>query len=263
MDLGLKDLRCFIAGSSGGLGAATALQLGLEGARVAINGRNPETLAKTASYIQASTNAEVVSMVGDVARPDDVRRMLDDTAKQFGGLDILVTNVGGPPSGKFEDLKPDDWQKAFDMMIMSVVNMVQVALPMLRLSDHAAIVAITSMTLKQPVEGLMLSNSVRLAVAGLVKTLANELGPEGIRVNAILPGWTRTDRVTYLLKRRAETSERTIKEVLDDSTKNIPLRRMGEPEEFGKVAAFIASPAASYVHGAMIQVDGGEIRGTL
>ncbi|MCL4875446.1 MAG: SDR family oxidoreductase [Anaerolineae bacterium] len=263
MDLGLKDLRCLVAASSSGLGAATALQFGLEGAKVAINGRNAETLAKTASYIKASTSAEVISLPGDISRADDARRIVEDAAKQFGGLDILVTNVGGPPSGKFEDLKPEDWQKAFDLLIMSAVYMIRAALPILRLSDHPSILAITSMSVKQPVEGLMLSNSVRMSMAGMVKSLANELGPQGVRVNAILPGWTRTDRVTYLLKRRAETSERTIKEVLDESTATIPLRRMGEPEEFGRVAAFIASPAASFIHGAMIPVDGGEIRATL
>lgn len=263
MDLGLKDLKCFVAGSSSGLGAATALQFALEGARVAINGRSPETLAKTASYMQASTNAEIIAIPGDVSRPDDVRRMIDDAGKQLGGLDILVTNAGGPPSGKFEDLKPEDWQKAFDGLVMSAVHMIRVALPMLRLSEHPSIVAITSMTLKQPVDGLLLSNSVRLSLAGLVKTLANELGPQGIRVNAVLPGSTRTDRMTYLLKRRAEAGERTIKDVLEESTSKIPLKRMAEPEEFGKVAAFIASPAASFIHGAMIPVDGGEIRATL
>lgn len=263
MDLGLKEQRVFVAASSQGLGAATALQFALEGARVAINGRNPERLAKTASYLTDSTNAEVIALPGDLTREDDVRRVVDDTAKQFGGLDILVTNAGGPPSGKFESLKPEDWQAAFDLTLMSTVNLIRVALPILRLAENPAILAITSISIKQPIEGLLLSNSVRMSVGGLVKTLADEVGPSGIRVNAILPGWTRTERVTYLLKKQAEASERSVQDVLRERSAEIPLRRMAEPEEFGKVAAFLCSPAASYIHGAMIPVDGGSLRATL
>lgn len=263
MDLGLKDMRALVAASSQGLGAATALQLALEGAKVAINGRSAEKLAKSAAFLRECTHAEVLALPGDVARPDDVRRIVDDTAKQFGGIDILVTNCGGPPSGEFEKLTPEDWQKAFDLMVMSAVNLIRMALPILRLSEKPAILAITSVSIKQPVEGLMLSNAVRMAVAGMVKTLAEELGPKGIRVNAILPGFTRTERVTYVIKQQAETSNRSVQEILKARTATIPLGRMGEPEEFGRVAAFLCSPAASYIHGAMIPVDGGAIKATL
>lgn len=263
MDLGLKDLRVLVAASSQGLGAATALQFALEGAKVAINGRRPDKLAQTSAFIRESANVDVLAIPGDVARPDDVRRLVDDTATQFGGIDILVANAGGPPSGNFEKLSPDDWQKGFEITLMSTVNLIRAALPILRLSNHASILAITSLSIKQPIENLMLSNSIRMAVAGLVKTLANELGPDNIRVNAILPGWTRTERVTYLLKSQAEANEKSVQDVLSQQTSGIPLRRMGEPDEFAKVAVFIASPAASYIHGAMIPVDGGAIRSTL
>jgi len=263
MDLGLKDRRALVVASSQGLGAATALQLALEGARVAINGRSAQKLAQTASFLRESTRAEIIALPGDVARPDDVRRVVDDTAKQLGGIDILVTNAGGPPSGTFESFKPEDWQAAFDQLVMSTVNLIRVALPILRLSEQPVILAITSVSLKQPVENLILSNSIRMSVAGLVKTLADELGPSGIRINAILPGLTRTDRVTYVIKKQAEDSATTVQEVLRKRTENIPLRRLAEPEEFGRVAAFLCSSAASYIHGAMIPVDGGLIRATV
>lgn len=263
MDLGLKDKRALVAASSGGLGAATALQLALEGAKVAINGRKASQLAKTAAYIRDGTGADVIAIPGDVSRPDDVRRVVDDAAKQFGGLDILVTNSGGPPAGGFDALDNEAWQAAFDLVLMSTVNLIRVALPILKLGEQASILAITSTSIKQPVPNLLLSNSVRMGVAGLVKTLADDLGPRGIRINAIMPGYTRTDRVTYLLKEQAMQDETSVQEVIKARTERIPLKRMAEPEEFGKVAAFLCSPAASYIHGAMVPVDGGSLRATL
>jgi len=263
VDLGLKDKRALVAASSQGLGAATALQLALEGAKVAINGRSAQKLAQTAAFIRESTQGEIIAIPGDVSRSDDVRRVVDDTAKQFGGLDILVTNSGGPKAGTFDELSATDWLDAFQLVLMSQVNMIQTALPILKLSDTPTILAITSTSIKQPVDNLMLSNSVRMAVGGLVKTLANELGPKGVRINAILPGYTRTDRVTYLLKEQAIKQERTVQDLLKARTATIPLRRMAEPEEFGRVAAFLCSSAASYMHGAMVPVDGGSLRATL
>ncbi|MFP4321750.1 MAG: SDR family oxidoreductase [Anaerolineales bacterium] len=263
MDLGLKDLRAVVAASSAGLGAATAAQLALEGAKVAINGRSAEKLAQTADHLRDSTGSDILAIPGDVSREEDARRLVEETAKQYGGIDILVTNAGGPPSGNFESLSNDDWRAAYDGLVMSTVYLVRAALPLLRLSEHAAILAVTSVSIKQPIDNLLLSNAVRMSVGGLVKTLANELGPKGIRVNAILPGWTRTDRVTYLLKQQAEQRESSVPAILQERTANVPLRRMAEPEEFGRVAAFLCSPAASYVHGAMIPVDGGSLRATL
>lgn len=263
MDLGLKDLRALVVSSSQGLGAATALQLALEGAKIAINGRNPEKLAQSAAFLRESAKADVVAIPADITRPEDVRRLVDDTAKQLGGIDILVTNCGGPPPGKFESLSPQDWQNAFDLILMSAVNLIRVSLPLLRLSDHPAILAVTSISTKQPLGDLMLSNSIRMGVAGLVKSLADEVGPRGIRVNAILPGMTRTERMTQLIKNQAENGDQTIPEILKARTAAIPLGRLGEPEEFGRVAAFLCSPAASYIHGAMVPVDGGFLRSTL
>lgn len=263
MDLGLKDMRALVLASSQGLGAATAAQLALEGAKVAINGRDPSKLAKTQAAMRESTHGDIVAIPADITRPDDARRLVEETARQFGGIDILITNAGGPPAGSFEKLGADDWKTAYDLLVMSTVYTLQAALPIMRLSQTPAILAITSISIKQPVAGLILSNSVRMALAGLVKTLADELGPQGIRINAILPGLTRTERMTYLIKHRAESGNISAQEVIKSQTADIPLKRLGEPEEFGRVAAFLVSPAASFIHGAMIPVDGGQLRASV
>jgi 3-oxoacyl-[acyl-carrier protein] reductase len=263
MDLGLKDKRALVTASSQGLGAATALQLALEGAKVAINGRDPGKLAQAESFLRSGTGGELLALPGDVSRPDEARRLVEATARQFGGIDILVVNTGGPKAGKFEQLSPADWQGAFELLVMSAVNLIGAALPIMRLSSGGAILVITSVSIKQPVENLLLSNAVRMSLAGLVKSLADELGPQGIRINAILPGFTRTERVAYLVKTQAESQNKTVSEVLQSRTASIPLGRMGEPEEFGRAAAFLCSSAASYIHGAMIPVDGGQLRATL
>jgi len=263
MDLGLKGLRALVTASSQGLGAATATQLALDGARVALNGRDPAKLAQTESYLRQSTGADLVALAGDVSRPEDAQRLVEDSVRAFGGLDILVTNSGGPKAGNFEDLTPADWQAAFDLLVMSTVNLIQAALPHLRQSSYPSILVVTSLAIKQPVKGLLLSNAVRMSLAGLVKTLADELGPQNIRINAILPGWTLTDRMTYLLGEQAKSTGQSVQDLVNARAAHIPLRRMGQPEEFGKMAAFLCSPAASFVHGAMIPVDGGELRATL
>jgi len=263
MDLGLQDARVFVAASSRGLGAATARRFSLEGARVVINGRNAESLADTVQAIRDESGNEVIGIPGDVANPHDLAEIMTSTTLRLGGLDILVTNAGGPPAGNFESTPLDAWEKAFELTVMSTVRLIHAALPYLRESNRAAILTITSVSIKQPIENLILSNSVRMAVGGLTKSLANELGPQGIRVNSILPGWTRTERVTELMQSRARAQNMTVEEAIQRQAAGTPLGRMGEPEEFANVAVFLCSPAASYVHGAMVPVDGGSIRATL
>ncbi len=263
MDLGLEGARVLVAASSRGLGGATARRFSLEGARVAINGRHSAALEQAAQAIRAETDGEVVPLVGDVANPDDAGRIVAGAVAALGGLDILVTNAGGPPPGSFESVPLDAWQRAFELSVMSAVRLIHAALPYLRQSNRAAILTIASVSVKQPIDNLILSNSVRMGVVGLTKSLANELGPQGIRVNSILPGWTRTERVTELNAARAEREGRTPDEIAAEQTAGTPLRRMGTPEEFANVAVFLCSPAAGYVHGAMIPVDGGSIRATL
>src|SRR5690554_4218392 len=263
MDLGLSGAGVLVAASSRGLGFETARLFSMEGARVAINGRHAAAVEQAAQSIRDETGGDVYPLVGDVSDPDGAERLASGAIDALGGLDILVTNAGGPPPGTFDSVPTEAWQRAFDLSVMSAVRLIRALLPHLRQSDRAAILTITSVSVKQPIDNLILSNSVRMGVVGLTKSLAIELGPEGIRVNSILPGWTRTERVTELNAARAEREGRTPDEIAAQQTAGTPLRRMGKPEEFANVAVFLCEPVAGYVHGAMGPVDGGSIRATL
>lgn len=263
MDLGLKGARVLVAASSRGLGAASARQFSLEGARVVVNGRSAAPIEETARTIRSESGGEVYAIAGDVTNADDVNRIVESAAKTLGGLDILVTNAGGPPAGDFESIPDEAWQLAFDLSLRSAARLIRAALPYLKKSDRASILTITSVSVKQPIDNLILSNSVRMGVIGLTKSLAAELGPSGIRVNSILPGWTMTERVTELMQNRAERQGISVDEAIAQQAAGSPLGRMGTAAEFANVAVFICSPAASYVHGAMIPVDGGSIRSSL
>lgn len=263
MDLGLSGAKALVIASRSGLGAATARQFSLEGASVAINGRDANSLSQTAASIQQATQRPIFSIVGDVSDRAIASQVVEQAAEKLGGLDILVTNSGGPRAGRFTDLSMDDWDKAYHLLLGSTLQLIQTALPYLRQSSRASILAITSLTVKQPANNLLLSNVMRTGVTGLIKSLANELGPENIRVNAILPGWTATDRVEELLQARAKTFNTSPEQERANRIANIPLRRIGTPEEFANVAVFLSSPAAGFLHGAMIQVDGGEIQSTM
>jgi 3-oxoacyl-[acyl-carrier protein] reductase len=263
MDLGLKDAKVFVAASSSGLGRAAALQFSREGAQVVINGRNVERVEETALAIVQETGGKVIALPGDMADGATVHDLIDQAASDLGGLDVLVTNAGGPPSGSFDSTPLDAWEKSFHLSLMSSVHLIHAALPYLRQSTRAAILTVTSTSVKQPIDNLILSNSLRMGVIGLTKSLAKELGPEGIRVNSILPGWTRTGRVTELMQVRAQKLGITVDEAVARQAAGAPLGRMGEPSEFANVAVFLCSPAASYVTGAMVPVDGGSIQASL
>ncbi len=263
MDLGLKGLRVFVTAASRGLGAATARQFSAEGADVAICGRNRERIEAAARQIEASEGGKVVPLVGDVSDASTASALVARAAEALSGLDILVTNAGGPPSGTMDALPLAAWESAVQLTLLSTVTLIQAALPYLRQSRHPAILTVTSYSVKQPVPNLMLSNSIRGAVIGLTKTLANEIGPEGIRVNSILPGWTRTERVIELMQARAAQKGTNMEAEIAAQVTAIPLKRMAEAQEFANVAVFLCSPAASYIHGAMIPVDGGAIQATL
>jgi 3-oxoacyl-[acyl-carrier protein] reductase len=262
MDLGLKEKVAFIAGAARGLGAATALQLAREGARVAINDRDAAKLQATVEAISKETGAQVLALPGDVSDPEVPSRLVQETVKGLGGLNILITNSGGPPPGRFEEFDDQAWQSAVNLLLMSAVRFIRGALPHLRKSTAPAVLTITSFSIKQPIPNLVLSNSIRAAVAGLTKTLALELGNEGIRFNSILPAWTETERVVQLLTDQARRAGTTVEEEIRKMAASSPLGRMARPEEFGKVAAFLCSPAASYVTGVMLTVDGGMYKGT-
>ncbi|RMG92544.1 MAG: SDR family oxidoreductase [Chloroflexi bacterium] len=264
MDLGLQDKVALVAAASAGLGFAAARQLALEGAKVAICGRSRERLQAAVQKLQDETSTErITGFVIDVRDRHQVSQFVEKTVSHFGQLDIVITNAGGPPSGTFDSTDIESWQQAFHLTLMSVVHLVRAALPHLRQSDAASVLTITSISAKQPIQGLLLSNVMRPAVIGLTKTLSQELAGDNIRVNSILPGWTRTERVTELLTYRAQQNNTSLEEEMAKITAGIPLKRMAEPEEFGRVAAFLVSPAASFITGTMLQVDGGSYAGLL
>jgi 3-oxoacyl-[acyl-carrier protein] reductase len=260
MDLKLQDRVALVAGASKGLGAATARQLAREGARVAIMARDAGRLEETARAMRAETGAQVLAAPGDVTVTADIDRVIGETTAQFGGLDILVTNSGGPPAGGFDDFDDEGWHKAINLQFMSVVRLIRAGLPHLRRSDAPAVLTITSISVKQPISNLILSNSIRMAVIGLTKSLALDLGAAGVRCNSILPSFTRTDRVQTLIQDRAQRAGTTFEEEMEKSAAEAALARMAEPDEFANVAAFLCSPAASYLTGVMLNFDGGLYR---
>lgn len=262
MDLQLKNARVLITAASSGLGAATARQFSLEGAQIVINSRNLEALQTTAQQINQETGQPVYTHAADVSQVDAVKKLVDNAVSMLGGLDILVTNAGGPPAGTFETFDHDDWQDATTLTLLSTVNLIREALPHLKQSERASVLAIVSLAAKQPVENLTLSNTLRPAVVGLTKTLSLELGEAGIRFNSILPGVTQTQRIEHLMAARAERNQTDIASERAKAAASIPLKRIGTAEEFGNVAVFLCSPAAGFVNGIAMLVDGGATRGT-
>ena len=262
MDLGLKGKTVYVAGASKGLGAATARQFAREGARVAINSRDAVKLAATAAAIAAETGSEVIAVPGDVMSAVEIERSVAQAAERLGGLDIMVTNNGGPPPGKFDDLDDAAWQTAVDLQLFSAVRLIRSALPHLRKSAAPAVLAVSSITVKQPIPNLLLSNSIRMAVIGLIKSLALEMGNEGIRFNAILPGSVATDRIKNLAADMAKRENISLEEAGKRQAAAAALGRLGDPAEFANTAVFLCSPAASYITGLMLMFDGGQYKAT-
>ncbi len=263
MDLGLHDKIALVTAASKGLGKAVALRLAQEGAHVAICARNEEKLYKTAAEIKTATGVEVLPVPADVSDPAAADALVKATVERLGRIDVLITNAGGPPPGQFLDLTPADWETATRVTLMSAVHLCYAVVPLMKEQGEGSILAMTSVSVKQPLPNLILSNSLRLGVIGLVKTLADELAPSGIRVNGICPGWTRTARVDQLLRDRAGRNSTTPEEEAAKIEAAIPLGRMGTPEEFAAAAAFLVSPAASYITGVSLLVDGGMYRGVM
>jgi 3-oxoacyl-[acyl-carrier protein] reductase len=263
MDLGLNDKRAFIAGSSRGLGFVTAWTLAREGCKVVVNSRDKDNASAAAEKITSETGTQAFGVAGDVSDAETADALIQSVVDALGGLDILITNAGGPPSGSFEIFDDATWQKAVDTSFLSHVRLIRAALPHLRKSSSPSVLTMTSYTVKQPLPNLVLSNSVRAATVGLTKSLALELGRENIRFNSIMPGWTQTERVIELMAFRAENNNTTVEEETAKQTAEIPLGRMGQPQEFANAAVFLVSPAASFIHGVMLAVDGGIIKATL
>ncbi len=253
MDFGLKDKSAIIGASSQGLGKACALELAKEGANVVICGRTKETLEVAHREIDAAGDGSVVSVIADLGQPIGQQAVLDSAIQAFGTIDILITNTGGPPPGPFESHDRQAWDNAYQLLLTSAVAMINGVLPGMKAQKSGRIIAITSQAVKQPVAGLILSNSVRASVVGLCRTLANELGPHNITVNNVMPGFTRTERLRSLAGG----------DNFDNFTSEIPLGRVGEPEEFAAMVAFLASNRAGYISGVSVAVDGGWMKGLL
>ena len=263
MDLQLRDRCAIVCAASKGLGRATAHALAREGARIAICARTTSALEATASEIRATTGSTVIPIAADVSRLEDVERLVHDAAAALGGIDILVNNTGGPKSGPFMSFSDADWSDAIDSILMSVVRLSRAVVPHMRTRGGGRIINVTSISAKQPVEGLVLSNALRAGVTGLSRTIANELAADNILVNCVAPGYTRTDRVIELAE-AAAAREGVPPDVVQKRTEaGIPLRRLATPEEFADVVTFLASGRASYVTGTTLQVDGGYVRGLL
>jgi 3-oxoacyl-[acyl-carrier protein] reductase len=263
MELGLRGKRALVCAASKGLGKASAQALAAEGAAVAICGRHADSIERAAADINRSTGARVLPILADVARREDIARLIATTVQELGALDILVTNTGGPRSAPFEAIEDREWDDAIASLLMSVVRLSRAAIPHMRARGGGRIINITSVSVKQPIEGLALSNAIRAAVTGLAKTLSNELAPERILVNCVAPGYTATDRVIELAEAAAAREGTTPDAVQTRTEAKIPMARMGIPEEFGAAVAFLASERASYITGVTLQVDGGFVRSLL
>jgi len=254
MELGIKNKTAFVAASSQGLGKMVALELAQEGARIIICGRNKNSLENTKQEIEKQTGATVLALAGDLSIAAERDQVIKSTLQSYNLIDILVTNTGGPPAGKFEEFKQEDWDNAYRNLLLSVVGLVNGFLPGMKQQRWGRIISITSMAVKQPVNNLVLSNSVRASVVGLVKTLSNELAQYNITVNNVMPGYTETERLNELIRDNPSFAS---------AKTEIPMGRFGKPEEFAAAVVFLASERASYITGQSLAVDGGWIKGLL
>jgi 3-oxoacyl-[acyl-carrier protein] reductase len=258
MDYGLQDKAAFVGGSSKGIGKAIAQALRREGCRVMLSSRDEAHLQAAAQEIRAALGGdEVPYVVCDMSKPDDIKKAIKATRERFGRLDILVNNAGGPPTGAFTDLDERYWQFAIDQNLLSAVRCIREALPHLQKSGRGRIINVTSVAVKQPIDGLILSNATRLAVIGLAKTLSRELAPAGITVNNVCPGNIATQRLMSLIEERARIQGIPMEQLVEIEEARVPMGFLGEPEDVANLATFLASDQARFITGATIQVDGG------
>lgn len=260
MDFGIKGHSAVVAAASKGLGRACAIALAAEGVNVAVFARDLDKLNETAAAARAQ-GAQAIAIQADVTRPDDIQRVVDRAASEFGRLDIVICNAGGPTPGTFATANEEQWEQAFQLSLMSVVRLVNAALPHLRKQGGGRIINLVSTSVREPISGLTLSNSIRPGVIGLAKSLSQELGPDHITVNNIITGSILTDRQRDLLARRSQQMGVTVEQAIKHVEQNIPLGRLGEPEELAALVAFLASQQAAYITGASIPVDGGIMKG--
>ena len=263
MDLGIKGKVALVAASSKGIGKAIAFALADEGVKLSIFSRSEDEIERTASEIKTRFDVDVLASAADVTSKKQVDRVIEDTVKTLGGINILINNAGGPPFGFFEDFESPDWQNALELNLLSGIYLAKKVVPLMKGKNWGRIVNITSIAVKQPIDGLILSNTSRAGLIGFSKTLSNELAKDNILVNNICPGRIYTDRIKALAEKRAAQSGIKYEKAIEEMEKDIPLRRIGTPEEIASLACFLASEKASYMTGTTIQVDGGLLRGLL
>jgi 3-oxoacyl-[acyl-carrier protein] reductase len=260
MDLGLRDRTAIVTGSSRGIGRAIAQGLSAEGVKTVICSRNEETLRETAKEIESSTKTQVLPIQTDLRDKHQIESLVERTVEIFNSVDILVNNTGGPPASFFLETSEEGWSDAVDQLLMSVVNCCVEVVPHMQREGWGRIINMTSFAAKQPVERLILSNSIRSGILGLTKTLSNELAESGILVNAVCPGWTLTGRVVELAKSRVQNTGKSYEDIIAEWASSIPLKRLARPEEIANLVVFLSSEKASYITGTTIQVDGGFIK---
>ncbi|HET7100964.1 MAG TPA: SDR family oxidoreductase [Terriglobia bacterium] len=261
MDLGLKDRVAIVAASSRGLGKAVALGLAREGARLAICSRSESNINQAAEEIRRETGVEILARAVDVTDCEQVRSFVAETNDRFGRVDICVTNAGGPPAKPFSDTTVEDWQAGVNLNLMSTLYFVREVLPLMQKRKWGRVISITSLSVKQPLDNLVLSNSIRSAVSSLMKTLSNEYGKDNILINNVCPGYTLTARLEELSGRLAKAEGVDSNEIQQRWARQAPLNRVGRPEEFANVVVFLASECASYVTGVSVSIDGGLVKG--
>ena len=261
MDLGIKDKVALVTAASKGLGKAVATKLVLEGVKVIICSRNLGSLQKAKSEIAKITNMEVSIITCDVSDENQVKRMINSIIQEFRTIDILVTNAGGPPAGSFSDFEVEDYRKAVELNLLSTISLCQKVVPLMQKQKWGRIVMMTSVSVKQPIDNLILSNTARAGVIGFMKSLSNEVAKDGITVNSICPGYTKTQRVENLAKSFVENGKGTIKDFYEKLESDIPMQRIGSPEEFAQAVAFLVSEGAGYITGVSLKVDGGFAKG--
>ena len=263
MDLGLSDKVAIVAGGSRGLGKACAMTLAAEGAELVLAAREENTLQAAAAEIEAAHDRrgrKVLAVPTDVTREEDVDRLVEASMEKFSRVDVLVANAGGPPASHFETTDVSAWRSAIELNLLSTIYLCRAVVPVMKRQGSGRIVAITSISVKQPVDGLILSNTARAGVVGMMKTLSNELAPCGIGVNVVCPGYTKTDRLVDLASRLSEQDSVSEEAIQKRWTDQIPMGRLGDPAEFASVVAFLCSERASYVTGTCLQVDGGVVK---
>ncbi|WP_438318579.1 SDR family oxidoreductase [Sporosarcina sp. FA9] len=260
MDLGLKGKVAFVSASSKGLGKGCALELAKEGAHVIISSRSEQDLIETKREIEEVAKGKVEYVVCDVTKHEDIQNAIAFAKEKFGKVDILINNAGGPTAGDFSKMTDDDWYAAFELNLLSYIRFIREVLPMMKEQQHGRIINLASSSVKQPISGLILSNTFRPGVVGLSKTLSEELGPYNILVNTVSPGSIATDRLISLNRIRSEKTGVSVEEIEKNTKIGIPLGRYGDVSEFGKMVAFLASDAASYVTGSSILIDGGSVK---